>query len=1506
VTRNLNKGLIYMREKIKVLIYISIMLMILFSLTSCLHIFDRSAPKVDISVSPIPETAGQTVNIMVLAKDNDRIERIELYNNDTLLNKIFSSEMSFSWIVPYGEIKLKAKAYDRNGNVGVAEFPQYQALKVSDTKAPSVSIDISPFSDLMVGDSVTVKIYAKDSESGIDRIYLYIDGQRYTPILENNYYVFNWIAQAGEHLFYAVAYDFENNRSVSNRLTVSVGGDIKRPELSVSHPNSVLPGVYFSIKVVASDESGIKKIDFSDSYGKNEVENFEGIQKVVDRSFNVLSRSEGKYFFDVTIYDNALNMTTYHGEIRIGENQPPTVILNAPQVAEKGNKVILNAVASDQDGSIQKVIFYVDSSQIAVDMDEPYSCEWTAITGKHTLRAEAYDDSGLMGFDEKVINVSVPDQTPPEITFMPQEEYPMNTSNRLFAIVKDDSDVDEVEFYANDTLISKGQKWPGNVYTCSWIADSTGTYILTVKAVDIFGNDNEVSATVKIVTMEEYEMPQITQFLINKTVLDLGEYLEVTVSALDDDGLALAELYVGSTKVDSEPPQGNTFILKWLASKLGEFDIKVVVYDKKGYAAQVSGKIRVETVKPVAQITSPDNGLRRILTDNLNITLSASVTDSSTPATYRFDVVGPEDTIPIIPEINGTGGHYIFNAVWYPTKSGDYQIFFRYTDENNFSTEDVVNVKIVDTDIVITHPLNYSEVECGYPLNVEIEVGEDVTSVDVALKWAGDVVWQGYGTKNNGIFETTIPATAIKILDWFTLVATSSTQMDEKSEDESVFKTVDTTPPTFTLMVDGQIIKGGEIFNKTVYDIFDITVDSTDNHEIGSIEIFRNSISIFRNSGASFTTQETCQPFENDYTVVVQDFSGNSVQTQFTVVASETNKPTLDAQATDSLSEVHVGDNLVVTISFNATDDILIDRFDVIFPDKTLSWNVDRSFVSTSVSISWTAPNTPGDYTIMLKVIDVFGNYSTFEHVIKVEDTTAPIVEINAPAVVSGTVDVEVRAFDDDTQTPAQSVTLIAKNPDGSTINLGNPYYSENGVFRFNFMSTAAMDGQVVLMATAQPGNGYDELTVIVDNVKPTVESISLPFAPEYGYPESVPVFSGPFSISAQIGTVPVPYDVMWVKFLFNNTEVQRLDGTLYQYTDNTYTYTSSLIDPGDLEDGYASITVVVSDKADNLATLTTKAIFDTSPPYLVEIKNGTLVGNKIYTNMNNITLRASDLTLDIAIPSPKLYFKLGSLAYIIEADDDPKKLPSGIVEYGSYDYSSIPSNNLYNLEFDLVDIADNSTTLTYKFYYDTLPATINVINPVSNALIGPSGTSIIIELYDNLSDVKEALVSVEYGTLQQSVWYDPASTISTVWNIPSDLEKDNVQLSIVATDNSQNIAATTISVSIDTLAPRINLISSNISTSTVSATQVDLTATMVLSIQDRNIDFSTLDATLILETSSISLSNYSTSGTAPDYTATLTFVDTVSSTDAVGSIDLTIKIEDVLKNQALESFNVQ
>jgi chitinase len=53
------------------------------------------------------------------------------------------------------------------------------------------------------------------------------------------------------------------------------------------------------------------------------------------------------------------------------------------------------ATASDADGKIQKVEFYLGSTLLATDTSKPYSIVWPAVVGTHSLSAVATDDQGL-------------------------------------------------------------------------------------------------------------------------------------------------------------------------------------------------------------------------------------------------------------------------------------------------------------------------------------------------------------------------------------------------------------------------------------------------------------------------------------------------------------------------------------------------------------------------------------------------------------------------------------------------------------------------------------------------------------------------------------------------------------------------------------------------------------------------------------------------------------------------------------------------------------------------------------------------------------------------------------------------------------------------------------------------------------------------------------------------------------------------------------------------------
>ncbi|MGL4270044.1 MAG: Ig-like domain-containing protein, partial [Plesiomonas sp.] len=97
-------------------------------------------------------------------------------------------------------------------------------------------------------------------------------------------------------------------------------------------------------------------------------------------------------------------------------NTPPSVKLTAPANSasfKQGDVVTLQATASDSDGSISKVEFYIDGVKAATSTAAPYSYAWTAATGTHTLLAKAYDDKGAT--TDNSVSVTVTAVTTPPV-----------------------------------------------------------------------------------------------------------------------------------------------------------------------------------------------------------------------------------------------------------------------------------------------------------------------------------------------------------------------------------------------------------------------------------------------------------------------------------------------------------------------------------------------------------------------------------------------------------------------------------------------------------------------------------------------------------------------------------------------------------------------------------------------------------------------------------------------------------------------------------------------------------------------------------------------------------------------------------------------------------------------------------------------------------------------------------------------------------------------------------
>jgi hypothetical protein len=79
-------------------------------------------------------------------------------------------------------------------------------------------------------------------------------------------------------------------------------------------------------------------------------------------------------------------------------NQPPQVGLTSPTdgtTVTAGSDIALSASASDADGTVARVEFYVGTSLLNTDTTAPYTFTWSSVpAGTYAVRAVAYDDSG--------------------------------------------------------------------------------------------------------------------------------------------------------------------------------------------------------------------------------------------------------------------------------------------------------------------------------------------------------------------------------------------------------------------------------------------------------------------------------------------------------------------------------------------------------------------------------------------------------------------------------------------------------------------------------------------------------------------------------------------------------------------------------------------------------------------------------------------------------------------------------------------------------------------------------------------------------------------------------------------------------------------------------------------------------------------------------------------------------------------------------------------------------
>ena len=191
-----------------------------------------------------------------------------------------------------------------------------------------------------------------------------------------------------------------------------------------------------------------------------------------------------------------------------GGNRAPSVAFVSPSNGAAFTapaSILVEANASDSDGTIARVDLYQGTTLLKSDTSSPYSFNWTGVTsGSYQLRAVAYDNAGATQTATASVTVNPAGNQLPAVSITSPANNASFTAPATVTVQATANDADgtisRVEFYRGTTLIGSDTTSP---YSATWSSAPAGSYTLTARAFDNTGaslTSSPVSITVGTTT----------------------------------------------------------------------------------------------------------------------------------------------------------------------------------------------------------------------------------------------------------------------------------------------------------------------------------------------------------------------------------------------------------------------------------------------------------------------------------------------------------------------------------------------------------------------------------------------------------------------------------------------------------------------------------------------------------------------------------------------------------------------------------------------------------------------------------------------------------------------------------------------------------------------------------------------------------------------------------------------------------------------------------------------
>ena len=677
----------------------------------------------------------------------------------------------------------------------------------------------------------------------------------------------------------------------------------------------------------------------------------------------------GTYILTAVAKDNSGVITTSApASITVAASAAPTVSLTNPGSGSSytiGSSLTLTAAASDSDGTITQVSFYVNGALLSTDTTAPYTSSiWTpASSGNYTLTAQAADNSGNVT-TSTAVTVTIGSNAAPTVSITSPASglnYSLGNNVLIGAVASDtDGFIAIVQFFANGQLIGAKTAAP---YTFSWKPASAGTFALTAVATDNIGSSTTSTAVSVTVTSAIAPSVSLTNPASGASY-GVGTSIPLNAAVTGGNGpTAQVEFFINgaSLSIDSSAPYNTV----WTPASAGTYSLIAVATDNAGVSG-TSTAINVTVTSngaPAVRLISPGTNLVVGLGTTVNLSAAASDADGSI-ASVRF-------------LSNGTALAVVasspYRTTYTPSAAGIYTLIAQATDNSGNVSDSVAQTLTVlggNAPVVsLVNPSTDLNITADSSLLLSATAETDSSSVRRVEFYAGSTLLTTKSTqpytyvwRPASIGTYAIRAVAYDANGTGVSSSVSNVSVTSAAANAGAFYTQITNPTTGTTVVVFRNINLSAVTN------------------IGSVSA--PAMDFYQN-GYLFKTV-TSAPYEDTFNITVPGnyefyavarFSSlviTSAPVAVTVLANAPPAVTLTAPATGST--INVGNS--VTIKANASDPD--DQID------TVKFLVNGQVLSTSSAYPYTAtwkPTAEGIYTLTAIVKDsqgsVGGNQTT-------------------------------------------------------------------------------------------------------------------------------------------------------------------------------------------------------------------------------------------------------------------------------------------------------------------------------------------------------------------------------------------------------------------------------------------------------------------------------------------------------------------------------------------------